>query len=253
MLIRSMCLLLLVSAAVLAAVPAAAGPYYARGTHYVGTTGTFDADAGNELFDDGLHGDGAAGDNVHAGTVFSNQPPGFHEFKIATTDWSDLYPHNPNFVLSNAVLYTSSPGEAIFFRLDLNARTGWQPESGAVACSHFTPGGTTFELIGSTPELGTWNGGVEAVLDQGVWRVVRTIATPGSGEFKFRVVGTWNVCNLGIHYNMFQGDNFVFATVASDAPVRFEFDTADGRGRALELDPTPTRSSSWGRLKALYR
>jgi hypothetical protein len=234
-------------------VPASSGPYHARGSFHAGGGMIWDVTPGNELFDDGLHGDGAAGDSVHAAFVISDQLPGFHEFKVANLDWTENYPNHPSFPTSNAILYTSSSGEVVHFLLDRRARAGWQPLTNAVSCSHFAPPGTEFELIGSPPELGNWNSGVPVTLDAGVWSATRTIASPGSHEFKFRAVGTWDVCNLGVHYNMFIGENFLFTTSDPDVQVRFEFDTADGRGRALILDSVPARASSWGRLKTLYR
>jgi hypothetical protein len=231
----------------------AAGPYYARGSFYAGSGAIWSYDSGNELHDDGLHGDGAANDGVWAGIVLADQPVGRHDWKIANADWSENFPLHPFYSLDNAVLFMTVPGEALSFRLDLRARPGWQPLTGAVACPNFAPAGTVFELMGSAPELGAWNIGQPAVFDAGVWTVTRVMGTAGPFEFKFRAQGTWNICNLGVHYNMFFGDNFTGSTMADGASVRFEFDPADGRGRALEVDSTPAVASSWGRLKRLYR
>ena len=68
----------------------AAGPYYARGDFYAGPGAIWDYDAGNQLLDDGLHGDGAAGDGVYGADVISDQAGGFHEFKIANADWTQF-------------------------------------------------------------------------------------------------------------------------------------------------------------------
>lgn len=236
----------------IAAAAQAAGPYYARGSFYAGTGGTWSATAGNQLFDDGLHGDGAAGDNVYTADIVSDQTPGTHQFKIANADWSELWPHNPNFVLENAQLVTASPGETIHFRLDLSTRTGWQPATGAVRCDHDRPAGLALELIGSAPETGSWTTPVAVVNDAGVWTTVVHVAAVGSYEFKFRGAGSW-AWPFGVHYNMGAGDNFTYTTSAPDAAVRFHWDEADGRGFAAEFDETPTRPASWGRIKSLFR
>lgn len=239
---------------VLAPAVASAQPFHARGTFFSGGGATWDAAPGNLLHDDGAHGDGAAGDGVYAGAVISDQPPGFHEFKLATPDWSRAYPGHPTYVFANAVLYTFFANEAIRFRLDTNVRPGgWQPAANAVACDHFTIPGTTFELIGSPPELGGWIFGIPAAFDGGVWKVLAPIAAPGHHEYKFRVSGTWDVSNIGVHYNMFLGDNFTFETAAPETWVQFEFDTHDGRARAYPASPTAAAAASWGELKRRYR
>lgn len=231
-----------------------AGTFYARGTHYAGKTDIWSYDVGNQLFDDGLHEDGDAADGVFGAFVTSDQPPGFHEFKIANADWTQNYPLNPEYPLANAVLFTFEPGEVIHFRLDTNALTnGWQPAEYAVACSHFTWPGSAFELIGSPPELGSWLQGVPAFFAEGVWYAVVTIAEPGLHEYKFRFPGTWEVCNIGIHYNMFLGDNFSFETNEPLTTLRFEFNPQDGRARATDEGVITTREGTWGAFKNTYR
>ena len=247
------CILLLM---VTAAAPALAGPYYARGTYYAGSVETWGYDAGNELFDDGNHGDGAAGDGVYGAYVTADQEPGPHEWKISTEDWTENYPNNPAYSMSNAVLYLMDWGEVIHFRLDTNTLDeGWQPATNAVACSHFDiplPD-FEFELIGSAPELGEWLSGIPVVMEEDLWFAYATIAAPGLHEFKFRVIDTWNLCNLGIHYNMFNGDNFTFETTEPQTIVRFEFNVVDGRGRALLEGNVDVEDMAWGQVKGLYR
>ena len=239
-----------------AGVSASAGPYYARGTFYAGTGEIWGFDSGNELFDDGLHGDEAAGDGIYGGFVIPNQEIGFHEWKIGTADWSENFPLNPIYPMANAVLYLLNSGEAIHFRLDTNTLAdGWQPASNAVACSHFDipwPG-YDFELIGSPPELGEWLSGIPVVMGEFLWIANATIAEPGHHEFKFRVIDSWDFCNLGIHYNMFRGENFTFETTEPQTTVRFEFNVVDGRARAVQQGPVGTDNLTWGQVKGLFR
>jgi hypothetical protein len=234
-------------------ITATAGPYYARGTFYAGSGKPWDVDAGNELFDDGLHGDEAGGDGIYGAYVVTDQFPGQHEFKIATKDWSVNYPYHPVYSLSNAVLYTEALGETVHFRLDTNpVGGGWQPVVNAVSCSHFAPVGSLFEVIGDPPELGDWKQGVPAKFKDDIWSVDVEIDEVGLYEYKFRVLGTWDTCNVGLHYNMFPGDNFTFFTTKPQSEVRFEFDTVAGRARATELGNTPTWTITWGWVKTLY-
>jgi hypothetical protein len=229
-----------------------AQPYYARGDFYAGSVGTWGYETGNQLFDDGLHGDGAAGDGIYAGDVTSDQAPGILEWKIANADWTQNWPSDPVHPMVNARLFTSVADEIIHFRLDLNPRPGWQPLTGAVACDHPTPPGIELELCGGDPETGSWTTGVPAVLVDGVWTTMVHVATAGTHEFKFRGVGSWD-WPFGIWYNMYTGHNFSYTTTVPGTAVRFEFDTRDGRGRAIEYDETPVYLPSWGRLKSLYR
>lgn len=246
-------LALVATLATLAATTArAAGPYHARGSFYAGGGGTWNADAGNMLYDDGTHGDPVAGDNVHEADVVPDQPPGLHEFKLANFDWTENWPLQPSWPLDNARLFFTAPGEKLHFRLDLNVLPGWQPEAGAVACDHGMPAGTVLELMGGAPELGSWNTPVPTVDDDGVWTTVVHIATPGPYEFKYRNAGNWD-WSFGRHYNMLIGDNFSFTTTVPGTAVRFLFNTRDGRGFAAEFDETPARPTTWGRLKSLYR
>ncbi len=74
------------------------------------------------------------------------------------------------------------------------------------------------------------------------------IATPGAYEFKFRVVGTWDVCNFGLHDNMLFGDNFACTTTTPGNTVRFEMNLATGRGRSGgSCRGCPSRSRNRGR------
>ncbi len=228
---------------------AVAQPYYARGSYYAGSGATWGFDAGNQLYDDGLHGDGAAGDGIYAATITSDQPPGLHEFKIANADWSQLWPHNPEYVLQNARLVTAAPGEVVFFRLDTTPRSGWQPESGAIMTDHGLPVGMSLELMGSAPELGSWTLPIVATMQGGVWSAQMNLADVGTVEYKFRSVGSWD-WSFGPHYNMLIGANFSFQNTQAHDRVIIAFDTSDGRASLQRA--TPVEGATWGRLKQLW-
>ena len=229
--------------------------FYARGDYYAGTQGLWNFDAGNELLDDGQHGDGAAGDGVYGAAVASDQAPGRHEFKIANADWSRTWPNDPRYPTVNAQLWTTVPGETVHFWLDTNlVGEGWQPTQHAVATDHFAPPGTVFEVMGSDPETGNWSGTPLAAIPQGaLWRAVTTIAAMGDHEFKFRAAGRWDLCNFGRDYNLPTGLNFSFTTSQPGTEIVFELDTATGRGRAVQAGSIAVQSTTWGALKSRFQ
>lgn len=248
--------------ALVATAGAQADPYYVRGNFYChegasgvgGPDNCWGWDAGNEMFDDGLHGDGAAGDGVYGAYVTCDQAAGRLEWKIGTTDWSEAYPTSPYDLFANAVLFTSGPGDVIHFTLDTRYIPGdWQPPFYAVACDHAMPPGTTLELMGSAPEMGAWTTPVSLDHVGNRWQRLMTIAAPGTYEFKIRAAGTWDVVAFGYDYNNTQGRNGFCVTTLPFTDVLFQLDEVLGRVRAIELGPTPTRVSPWGALKVLYR
>jgi hypothetical protein len=255
-------LLLAFTALALWSAAALAGPYYVRGNFYCHDGVNNPApdntcwgwDAGNELFDDGLHGDGIAGDGIHGAYVTCDQPAGRLQWKIATNDWAEAYPTSPFDALANAVLFTDGPGDVIHFVLDTRPLPdGWQPFWYGVATDHYLPPGAELEVIGSAPELGGWLSGIPAAHVGQRWQRVVTIDTPGTYQFKFRVVGTWDVASFGPHYSNTAGEDATFTTTLPNTDVLFQLDNATGRVRGIELGPTPTLRTSWGRLKTRYR
>jgi hypothetical protein len=253
---------LLLLALVLIPSAALAGPWYVRGDFYChpgindpapGST-CWGWDAGNEMFDDGLHGDGFAGDGVFGADIVSTEPAGRHEWKVALPNWSEAYPTVPAFPLANAVVFTNGPGDVIHFTFDTRFLPGeWHPFFNSVATDHHLPPGTTLELIGSAAEIGNWNFGVPLSKVGNRWQRFVTIATPGVYEFKFRATGTWDIAGFGYDYSNTSGRNGFLETILPNTDVFFQFDEPTGRIRAIELGPTPALLSTWGRLKASYR
>ena len=122
------------TASLAAATVIAPGPYYARGDFYSapgspgsGTDGTWGYSPAQQLYDDGLLGDGAANDGVYGVDIATNTATGYHEFTIANADWSFGEPTVPEAALINGRVYVMVPGEVIHFRLDLSAPGGgWE-------------------------------------------------------------------------------------------------------------------------------
>ena len=239
----------------------ATGPYYARGTFFCSESlsAVTASDScwgyGTQvmLYDDGLHGDGAAGDSVYGGWVTCNQSAGVFQFKIANADWTFNLPSAPGYPLENGWLWASGIGDVIHFRLDMSTPAfGWLPAV-SVATDHGYPSGATLELIGSAPELGNWTSGVPVDHVGSLWSKGVTIAAAGSYEFKFRVQGTWNYANFGLDYNDLQGRNGAFMTSSANTEMVIQFDELTGRIRAIPNHNVATRTTSWGRVKAAYR
>ncbi len=239
----------------------APGPYYARGTFYCSSKlgGITLPDTcwgyGDELqlFDDGAHGDDAAGDGVYGCWVTCNGDGWMEEFKIANSDWTFDGPTVPEAPLVNGRLFVSGPGDVVHFRLDTSTPGyGWVPAI-SFANDHAYPEGMTLELMGSGPELGEWTTGLVAEHVGSIWTRIVTIATPGTYEYKFRVQGSWYYANFGLHYNNNYGYNGSFTTSAPNTEMCIQFDERTGRIRAIDNDNVAARTSSWGALKALYR
>ncbi len=232
--------LLLASSFAVSAFAAGPGPFYAKGSYYAGTAGTWNFDAGNTMTLSG---------GVWTATVTADQAFARHEFKVANADWSESY-----FGPCNLWVHCGT-GDVVTFTLDTNVYAdGWLPAQDIVWSSHYAPAGTTFEVIGGAPETGSWGSGVPATLVGNIWTRVVTIATPGSYEGKFRATGTWDVCNVGSEGAAAPcGGNLAYTTTVANSDVRFEFNRATGRARVEVLGATPANSKSFGHLKVMYR
>ncbi len=259
---RPLVLPLLAMLSLVLATTVRAQEWYVRGDFYCADSLNDPGDAegcwgwgvANELWDDGLHGDGLEGDGVLGAYVPCTAPAGRRMFKIARRDWSVSYPTVPSFPLDNAYVWVSGPGELVHFTLDTRfLLEGWQPYSPAVATDHPMPDGSELEVIGSAPETGAWLSGIPLQHSGQRWQRVITIATPGTYEFKLRVLGTWSVVAFGYDYNNPSGRNVVYTTALPNADVLFQYDETNGRVRAIELGQVPASQGTWGQLKTRYR
>lgn len=221
---------------------------------------TYSPSALNRLYDDGLHNDGAAGDGEFGVDIVSTQPAGAYAWSVAgLTIIDELWPVWPEYPPANAMVFTSSVGEVIHFRYFESGHAGWQPFGPLGACDQAIPAGASLVLeYGSfwpnerTAVPMTWNGTT--------WECVATIPTSGAWSYQFRCVGgatpgNWVRFTRYYNYGGWQADErpFQFTAQNDQTDVRFQFDPRTGQARAVELGSTPTRPSTWGRLKALYR
>jgi hypothetical protein len=122
-----------------------------------------------------------------------------------------------------------------------------------VANDHAYPAGSVLELMGSAPELGGWGTGLVADHAGSVWTRAVTMATPGTYEYKFRVLGTWDYANFGLQYNNNYGYNGSFTITDPNTEMVVQLDEHRGRIRTIEANNVPVLPTSWGRLKAAYR
>lgn len=225
--------MLLVSA--VAAMASGPGPFFARGSYY---DAGWSADAGNAM---------TLSAGVWSAAVASPMAAGYYEGKVAVGDWSESYN------ASNMPVWISGPGDIVTWTFDTNVHAdGWLPAQDIAMNDHAIPAGTTFEVIGSAPETGSWTTGVAGALGGDIWSVSIVIGTPGTYDVKWRKTGDWglNVGSDGIGTN---ANNASYTTTVANQPVLFRFNQRTGRIKIDVGGVTPTKLGTWGGLKALYR
>jgi len=226
----------LVAAALLtSSVALAQGPYYGRGSYY---DAGWSADAGNLL---------ALSGGVWSGAVVSPMAAGQYEGKVALGDWSASYPGG------NQPVFITGPGDVVNWTLDTNVYAdGWVPATNIAYNDHMLPAGATWEVIGSALETGNWGTGAAATLVGDIWSIELPIATPGAYEYKFRRPTEWSI-TAGADGYAIAGGNATYTTTLANEPVLFQFNQVTGRVRAVVGGATPSTTSTWGRVKSLYR
>ncbi len=188
--------------------------------------------AGDPLYDDGAHGDLAAGDGIHTALV-TIATPGRHEFKVATEDWSVNYPPSGNSWLDTAV-----PDEIVTITFDTNFYgDGWQPETNIIGVST-EPGAWT--------AVGDWQGWnnadpatAMAALGGGVYELTTAVASPGVHEYKAVKTGAWDA--IGADGRSVNAGTLNFETVEAGQSVTFSVDAHAGRVtvEVAAVPPTP--------------
>lgn len=233
--IATLALALLAFSAVAAS---AAGPFFARGGYYDAGWSAISGPGGNELIE------GPAG--VFTAAITSPMAAGYYEGKAALGDWSMSWPN------SNQSVFITGPGDVVNWSYDTNTYAdGWLPSTNIVMNDHAVTG-LTFEVIGAAPETGAWGFGVAAVLAGDVWSVLIPIGTPGTYDVKFRKTGDWGI-NVGSDGVGTNSNNYSYTTTLANEPMLFEFNQRTGRMRVSSSGATPTRSTTFGSLKAMYR
>ncbi len=211
------------------------------------------------LYDDGLHGDGAAGDSLYGVDIVVDQPAGVYYWTIGTMS-SGGYP-NPMFPycacrgsIWSVRLWTSGPGDVIHFAFDQRRSGGWIPVPG-VACSRGRSTNSPMAVVADPNLLTSFDlMGVKhaAAIHDGRWEAVVTIPSIGTHTFAF----------VGLDASVIFTDTYnspctctapTFRTSVLRSDVLFQFDESTGRMRAVVLGATPAAQSTWGSLKTRYR
>ncbi|MBN2044328.1 MAG: hypothetical protein JW757_04840 [Anaerolineales bacterium] len=187
---------------------------------------------GDPLYDDGTHGDAAAGDGILTAQV-SVEFAGRYEFKIANEDWSVGFPGS-----GNSWLDTYSDGEVVTITLESNTHgDGWLPDANNIGVSR-EPGAWT--------AVGDWQGWDNAnpstamsSLGDGMYQLDTIIPNPGSYQFKAVKTGTWDA--VGADGRSVNAATAIFETTVADQGVTITLDALAGRVmvEVAEIPPIP--------------
>ena len=206
---------LAVIVSIAAALPAAAQPWYARGSFNGYDTSAQMVDQGGGHYTATISG-------LFASTDF--------EYKLANNDFSVAYPSSNGKVTSNA------SGEINFHLWDNTTPDGWFPNNTRRA-GYDDHQQFDWEIIGN------FTGGAFDVTmpltDQGNGLHTGTFNTfaPGFYEFKFRKQGDW-ATSIGHDFGNQAGNNS-FRVWTNGDPWSFELDLPNGRWRANTNAPNP--------------
>jgi hypothetical protein len=212
--------LLSIAIVALLAIPAAAQPWYARGSF---TPTTWDASV--QMIDQG-------GGHYTASVsgLFANVT---YEYKIATADWTTSMPGSNGKITSNAA------GELNFHLYDNTSwNDGWSP-SNTRRVGYEDSQQFDWEVIGS---FNNWRNAAEDVpvymMDQGSGlHTVQVAMNPGFYEFKFRQKDSWDTA-IGNDFGNGAANNSFRVWTAGDL-WNFELDLPKGRWRAYTAAPSP--------------
>ncbi len=216
-----------------------------------------------QLHDDGLHGDGAAGDRIYGADVVVDQPAGIYYWSTGRYSGSYFERYRPNCWCSpppSVRLWTTGPGEVIHFTDDERVMPGWFPEYGGIACSHPRPNDSPLVLtLGVTGRCDPFLYAVEypATHTGTLWEAIVTIESTGCRTFGFIAEdhSVFFVDSYSSTCGCYQCEQYYpyACTSVPNTLVKFQFDESVGRLRAVNLGATPTLRSTWGALKGRYR
>ena len=184
------------------------------------------------MYDDGSHGDIAAGDGIHTAQVTISEA-GRYEFKVAKEDWSESFPGS-----GNSWLETSSADETLTVTFDTNSYSdGWLPETNIIGVSS-EPGYWT--------AVGDWQGwnnsdpaSSMSPANDGLYQLNATIPSPGIYQFKAVKTGSWDA--IGADGRSINAATATFETTLVDQLVLFQVQAHAGRIQVIvqEAPPVP--------------
>jgi len=220
----------------------------------------------NQLYDDGLHNDGAANDGIWGVDITTDQPAGQYSFWYAVnpraqTDYPRTYACPPTL---GASLWTTWPGDVVHFRLG-GPHTNppgnqmfeiWFPDY-AMSTDHATPPGASISFHLNNPTAPSGYYLVPATRHGNVWlaewRMPNGLGSL-SGTYWVDVMPGLRFAysyNAGCFYS--NEDPTAYWRADAGGPTWFAFDETTGQYLSTKLAPTPVQHSSWGTLKAHYR
>jgi hypothetical protein len=255
--------LLLSGAAILAASPERAfAEWYAFGD-FCSTCGT--ASSANQFFDDGAHDDGAAGDGIYGAIVTIDQPAGRYKWYVdvgpPNTGFGSGMPHcvcdfsGPAHYMK---LWTTGLGDVVHLRFGGSPTgLGWGGQALSAGPHGLPPGAQLQIMLTSDPYWLPPGPTVPAHLNGAYWEGVMTLGAPAQYSFVFQTPDQAAVFtdtyNAGCGCSPGEQPTVKVTTTQANSDVLFQFDTVSGRMRGVELGPTPTRATTWGTIKTLYR
>jgi hypothetical protein len=212
------------------------------------------------MYDDGSHGDAAAGDGVYtvgidaAAGDFPLAPTGGQQVVGTHDEWSPQFPGS----WTSNVPVAFSQGGAITFYFDRNLYSdGFVPESCIVYNSwmptyawpgpHYVVGNCQTEFGGSSDwdqtdtTMRMNDAGVDGDLSAGdlIYTFQSALPTPGSYEFKvLNSYGSWLPQYTAEGFVWDNGSNVSFTSTAPGEIVTFETDIESGRTR-VTVEPAP--------------
>lgn len=217
------------------------------------------ASISNQLYDDGLHHDGVAGDGEWGADIVSDVSPGLYSWYVAgpaSINPEPLCDCAPPPAL--VYLWTNTQGEVVHFRVKAPPLN--EP---SVACDHGAPPGSQFEVayVSNPPPPGWpgWSGapGYPASQSGSLWTRVLTI--PAAGKYVVLIRSTDKRVGFSTVYNASCSCSFDelpwwrFTTTLPNTVIQFQFDDQTGYLTTTVLASTDVRARTWGSMKTIYR
>ena len=227
-------------------------------THVFGTfnAGCTTASSLNQLYDDGLHGDGAANDGVFGADIPVTAPAGEYTW---TTEFQPGDFCNPPGG-STFRLWTTGPGDVIHFRA--TGTDVWAEQD--FACDRGMPAGTTLDVLVGHCVLCTPAQCPQCPIDRfpaqhvgSVWERVVTVTDMGHLQYLF--MSPDNGVSFGAMYNATipcdprVAPQATFTTTEANTNVLFRYDEVTGKVSFSLSGGTLALRRSWGGLKSVYR
>ena len=200
--------------------------------------------AGNQLYDDGTHGDLVAGDGIFSADI-TIATAGRDEWKVtAWGSWATTFPS------SNSWLITTTPNQVVKFTFNTNTLgAAWLPNNNVLNVNDMP-----MNDIVAVGDLQGWNNaGPQVMHDDGLdgdwlagdgiycWHYV--VATPGTYSWKAVISGTWDA--WGIDNRNINASNASITTTNPNQNVYLYLNKNTGRVTSSIDVPVPVELNSF--------